>query len=90
MSNTTFSLPCITVKYLRSNGTYKASHKRDSNKTLRKATAGNSEFTDFENAKEAAINLTKVWEIGAKDWSVVSAGHDSDNWFFIMQESNCI
>ena len=85
MTNPSFSLPCIIVKYSRSNGTYKASHKRDSNSTLRKATAGNSELTDFENAKQAALNLTKVWNLGSQEWAIASAGHDSDNWFFIAQ-----
>ena len=80
-----YSLPCIVVKYSRTSSTYRASHKRDSNTTLRKSTAGNSDLTDFENAKQAALTLTKVWNFGSQEWAISSAGHDSDSWFFTAQ-----
>ena len=79
------SLPCITVKY--SNSTYKASHKRNSDKTYRKSTPTDFELTEFDNAKQAAQNLLDSWDIrgGDNGWGIVSAGHCSDSWYFIAQ-----
>ena len=83
-----YSLPCLIVKY--SNGSYKASHKRNSDKTYRKTTSINHELSDFGNAKQAAQNLLDSWDIkgGSNGWQIVSAGHDSNNWFFIAECAN--
>ena len=74
-------LPCITVTY--SNGKYKASHKRDNERTLRKVTPTDFGMDSFDNARIAAKNLILSWEFGNAE--LVMAGFDADKWFFMCK-----
>ena len=74
-------LPCITVTY--SNGKYKASHKRDNERTLRKATPTDFGMDSFDNARIAAKKLILSWEFGNAE--IVMAGFDADKWFFMCK-----
>jgi len=81
-----YSLPCITVTY--SNSSYKATHKRNQEKTFRKTNPTDFDLSEFENAKKTAQDLTKSWELignGVKGWEITAAGHDADKWYFIAK-----
>ena len=80
-----YSLPCITVTY--SNSSYKATHKRDQDRTFRKTNSTNFELSEFANAKKAAQDLIDSWElVGSGDgWEITAAGHDADKWYFIAK-----
>ena len=81
MTETNYSLPCIVTKY--KSGNWIATHKRDNDRKFRKALAVDHSLSSFDNAKQAAKELIKSWDLGAA--TVVSSGHDSDNYFFICQ-----
>ena len=80
-----YSLPCVTVTY--SNSSYKATHKRDQDRTFRKTNPTNFELSEFDNAKKAAQDLIDSWElVGSGDgWEITAAGHDADKWYFIAK-----
>jgi len=80
-----YSLPCVVVTY--SNGKYKATHKRDQDRTFRKTNSTNIELSEYENAKKTAQDLIDSWElIGSNDgWEIVGAGHDANKWYFIAK-----
>ena len=80
-----YSLPCITVTY--SNSSYKATHKRDQDRTFRKTNPTDFSLSEFENAKKAAQDLINSWElVGSGDgWEITAAGHDADRWYFIAK-----
>ena len=84
-SSANYSLPCITVTY--SNSSYKATHKRDQDRTFRKTNSTNFELSEFANAKKAAQDLIDSWElVGSGDgWEITAAGHDADKWYFIAK-----
>ena len=79
------SLPCVTVTY--SNGKYKATHKRNQEKTFSKTNPTDFALSEFDNAKKVAQDLTNSWElIGSGDgWEIIGAGHDADKWYFIAK-----
>ena len=80
-----YSLPCVTVTY--SNSSYKATHKRDQDRTFRKTNPTDFSLSEFENAKKAAQDLINSWElVGSGDgWEITAAGHDADRWYFIAK-----
>tara|TARA_R100001463_G_scaffold126284_1_gene183916 strand:- start:567 stop:836 length:270 start_codon:yes stop_codon:yes gene_type:complete len=85
-SEINYSLPCISVSY--SNGKYKATHKRNQDKTFRKTNPTDFELSEYENAKKTAQDLTDNWELignGVKGWEIKAAGHDADKWYFIAE-----
>jgi len=77
-----YSLPCISVTY--KNGKYKATHKRNNEKTYRKNKPTDFELSEFMNARTVAEDLINSWDLVSTDgWEIVSSGHDSDKWYFI-------
>ena len=84
-SSANYSLPCVTVTY--SNSSYKATHKRDQDRTFRKTNPTDFSLSEFENAKKAAQDLINSWElVGSGDgWEITAAGHDADKWYFIAK-----
>ena len=81
-----YSLPCVVVTY--SNGKYKATHKRNQEKTFRKTNSTDFNLSEFENAKKTAQDLADSWELigsGVNGWEIIAAGHDADKWYFIAK-----
>ncbi len=81
-----YSLPCVVVTY--SNGKYKATHKRNEEKTFRKTNPTDFDLSEYENAKKTAQDLIDSWELigsGVNGWEIVGAGHDADKWYFIAK-----
>jgi len=77
-----YSLPCISVTY--KNGTYKATHKRNNEKTYRKNKPTDFELSEFMNARTVAEDLINSWDLVSNDgWELIGSGHDADKWYFI-------